>query len=44
MDEKTGYDLPVHHDEVVNKHGDRVLAIIGDERVTLTQEEVRQSL
>ena len=33
----------VHPDDIV-KHGDRVLSIIGDERVTLTDEEVGQLL
>lgn len=28
------------HSEVAMKHGDRALAIIGDERVTVTEEEV----
>lgn len=28
--------------EIAAKHGDRALAIIGDERISLTEEDVRQ--
>lgn len=44
MSEKAGmdhYDAKHGVDEV--KHGDRALQIIGDERVTLTDEDVRVS-
>lgn len=48
MDEKDNFGhfegaqkaTAVYHDESA-KHGDRALSIIGDERVTLTEEEVR---
>ncbi len=41
--EKVGHGDPMHYSEVV-KHGDRALEMIGDERVTLTDEEVRRDL
>jgi hypothetical protein len=37
--EKAGHNDSLH-DEVVMKHGDRALAYIGDERVTVTEEDV----
>jgi hypothetical protein len=47
MSEKGNFDFVdgrhkervVHHNEAA-RHGDRALSIIGDERVTLTEEEV----
>ncbi|KAK3717677.1 hypothetical protein LTR37_005744 [Vermiconidia calcicola] len=37
--EKGGRHSITQHDDVIAKHGDRALAYIGDERVTLTNEE-----
>ena len=37
----TPKDHVLHHDDMA-KHGDRALSVIGDERVTLTEEEVRR--
>ena len=51
MDEKAAFEEVEkgrpslgHIDDVALKHGDRALAIIGDERVTLTDEEVRLNI
>ncbi|KAK3696054.1 hypothetical protein LTR37_018135 [Vermiconidia calcicola] len=37
--EKGGRHSITQHDDIIAKHGDRALAYIGDERVTLTNEE-----